>query len=74
MIEQLPSDIKFDEIGTWSELKHEIVKEYAAAYSTISLPSDSGNSALSILNAFSGAGLHLSRTKVRWCPAVRSMH
>jgi len=28
-----PAPLKFDEIGYWSEVKLEIIKEYASAYS-----------------------------------------
>lgn len=29
------ANVKYDEIGYWSEIKLDIVKEYAKAYSTI---------------------------------------
>jgi len=29
------SKLQFDEIGYWSEIKLDIIKEYAAAYSTM---------------------------------------
>ena len=35
MMEQASQDLKFDEIGYWSEIKLDIVKKYAAAYTTI---------------------------------------
>lgn len=50
-----------DEVGAWSELKLEILKKYATAYSTILT-----NQGLhhSYIDAFAGAGLHISkRTK-----------
>jgi hypothetical protein len=31
----MPSTLKLDEIGRWSEVKLDIIREYAAAYSTI---------------------------------------
>jgi len=53
---------RFDEIGYWSELKLEIVRKYAAAYSRIL--SQRRNPAFHhvYIDGFSGAGTHLSRT------------
>ena len=48
--------LKFDEIGYWSELKLEIIREYAAAYSRI-LKSRADLSHVYV-DAFSGAGKH----------------
>jgi three-Cys-motif partner protein len=50
---------KFDEIGYWSELKLEIVEKYGAAYT-----SAFRNAAILkkyYIDAFSGAGLHVSK-------------
>jgi three-Cys-motif partner protein len=53
---------QFDEIGYWSEIKLEILKKYAQAYSTI-LRAQSNPSFYHIyVDAFAGAGRHLSRT------------
>jgi three-Cys-motif partner protein len=49
-----------DEIGPWSEVKLDIVREYAAAYSTI-LAAQQGLKHYYI-DAFAGTGQHLSRT------------
>jgi three-Cys-motif partner protein len=51
--------LQFDEIGYWSELKLEIVKKYAKAYSTI-LASQAGLHHVYV-DGFSGAGTHISR-------------
>jgi three-Cys-motif partner protein len=50
---------QFDEIGYWSEIKLDIIREYAKAYSTIL----SAQTALRhiYIEAFAGAGVHLSR-------------
>jgi three-Cys-motif partner protein len=48
--------LKFDEIGYWSELKLEIIREYAAAYSRI-LKARAGLSHVYV-DAFAGAGKH----------------
>lgn len=54
--------LKFDEIGYWSELKLEIIKKYAAAYSTI-LSAQTGPRLKHLyIDAFAGAGVHLSKT------------
>ena len=52
--------LEFDEIGYWSEMKLDIVKMYAKAYSTI-LARQPGLSHYYI-DGFAGAGFHLSRT------------
>lgn len=53
--------LRFDEIGYWSELKLEVIKEYAAAYSTI-LSKQGSIRAHIYIDAFAGAGTHVSRT------------
>jgi three-Cys-motif partner protein len=50
---------QFDEIGYWSEIKLDIVREYASAYSRI-LASKKFQHVY--IDAFAGAGLHLSRS------------
>lgn len=52
--------IPYDEIGPWSEVKLEIIKKYASAYSLILAK----NPALHhiYVDAFAGAGLNVSRT------------
>src|SRR5712692_8291872 len=53
---------KFDEIGYWSELKLEIVEQYGAAYT--SAFRNATNLKKYYIDAFSGAGVHVSkRTK-----------
>jgi three-Cys-motif partner protein len=50
----------FDEIGYWSEIKLEIVKKYAAAYSRI-MANQRGFSHYYI-DGFAGSGVHVSKT------------
>jgi three-Cys-motif partner protein len=50
----------FDSIGYWSELKLEILRKYAVAYSRI-LAAQRGLAHVYV-DAFAGAGMHLSRT------------
>ena len=53
-------DFRFDEIGRWSELKLEIIEKYGAAYTTAF--SDRGKRLEKYyIDAFSGAGVHLSK-------------
>lgn len=54
------SKIKFDEIGYWSELKLDIVKAYAKEYSKIL--SAQKNLFHLYIDAFAGAGVHISKT------------
>jgi len=54
-------ELEFDEIGYWSEIKLEIIRDYAAAYSRI-LSAQSAPSLHHIyIDAFAGAGVHLSK-------------
>ena len=52
--------MRIDEVGYWSELKLEIIKKYAGAYSQIlsaqKLPLEHH-----YIDAFAGAGIHLSK-------------
>ena len=54
-------ELRVDEIGYWSEIKLEIVRKYAAAYSRILSSKEFIRSHLYI-DAFAGAGTHLSKT------------
>jgi three-Cys-motif partner protein len=53
--------LHLDEIGYWSELKLEVVKKYASAYSTI-LAKQSFVKGYVYIDAFAGAGILLSKT------------
>ncbi|MBN1918647.1 MAG: three-Cys-motif partner protein TcmP [Verrucomicrobia bacterium] len=55
-----------DEIGPWSEIKLEIVRDYAAAYSRI-LSAQRGLRHIYI-DAFAGGGTHISRTTGEFVP------
>lgn len=52
--------LQFDSIGVWSEVKLEIVKKYAAAYSTI-LARQASIRGHVYIDAFAGAGTHISK-------------
>jgi three-Cys-motif partner protein len=52
--------VRLDEIGYWSEVKLDIIKQYAAAYSTIMAKQSTIRGHIYI-DGFSGAGVHLSK-------------
>lgn len=54
-------EFDYDEIGSWSEIKLEIVRKYAAAYSTIMANQPSIKKHIYV-DAFAGPGVHISRT------------
>ena len=49
-------------MGEWSELKLQIIKEYAAAYSRILAAQKAARLEHLYIDAFAGAGTHISRT------------
>lgn len=57
------SDVKLDEIGFWSEIKLEILKKYASAYSVILDAQAKKGHRLEhyYIDAFAGAGRHISK-------------
>jgi three-Cys-motif partner protein len=54
-----PKALKFDEIGYWSKVKLDILKEYAKAYSQILTAQQLFHV---YIDAFAGAGVHVSKT------------
>ena len=57
--------LQFDEIGYWSEIKLDIIKEYAQAYTRIL---STKRLRFSYIDAFAGAGVHLSESKQELVP------
>lgn len=57
--QQMAKTLKFDEVGYWSEIKLDIVKQYAVAYSKIMV--GSGRFRHCYIDAFSGAGKHVRK-------------
>jgi three-Cys-motif partner protein len=55
----MDKSFEFDEIGFWSEIKLDIVKKYAAAYTTI-LSTKPAIKKYVYIDAFAGAGTHIS--------------
>lgn len=60
--------MKFDQIGYWSEVKLDIIKEYASAYSTILSAQTKPRLYHVYIDAFAGAGLHVSKTTKELVP------
>jgi three-Cys-motif partner protein len=60
--------MKFDTIGYWSEIKHDIVREYAAAYSRILAAQTKPRFEHVYIDAFAGAGVHVSRETGEFVP------
>jgi three-Cys-motif partner protein len=51
---------RYDEIGYWSEIKLDIVRKYATAYSTV-MSTQASIKKYIYIDAFAGAGWHISR-------------
>jgi three-Cys-motif partner protein len=62
------SQPQFDRIGYWSEIKLEILKEYAKAYSTILTAQKNSSLYHVYIDAFAGGGVHLSRATQEFVP------
>jgi three-Cys-motif partner protein len=58
--------LKYDEVGYWSEVKLDIIRKYAQAYSTI-MARQSRFSHIYI-DGFAGAGVHISRSTGKFIP------
>ena len=59
--------IKLDEIGYWSEIKLDIIKKYAVAYSII-MNKQSYISSYCYIDGFAGAGVHISKNTKEFIP------
>lgn len=59
--------LRLDEIGYWSEVKLDIVRKYASAYSTIMAKQPSIKRHI-YLDAFAGAGQHISKSTDDFVP------
>jgi three-Cys-motif partner protein len=60
------SDVRLDEVGYWSEVKLEIVRDYAKAYSTVL--NKQANISYLYLDGFAGAGVHISKATGQFIP------
>ena len=59
--------MKLDKIGVWSEIKLDIIKEYARAFTTIMRNQD-WCQGYAYIDAFAGAGVHISRRTGEFIP------
>ncbi len=59
-----------DEIGPWSEVKLDILKRYAVEYSKILSKQINPQLSHVYIDAFAGAGVHVSRTTKAWYPVA----
>lgn len=64
----MPGKLQFDEIGNWSEIKLTIIREYARAYSTILSAQTNARFSHVYIDAFAGAGQHISRSTRQLIP------
>lgn len=62
------SKLKFDEIGYWSEMKLDIIKDYASEYSKILAAQKTPQLYHVYIDAFAGAGKHISRSTGEFVP------
>lgn len=60
--------LQFDQIGQWSEIKLEILKEYATAYSTILAAQKRPSFHHVYIEGFAGAGIHLTKLAKDFVP------
>lgn len=61
-------NLEFDEIGYWSEVKLDIVREYAGAYSKILSKQVKPRFEHVYIDAFAGPGFHVSQTSREFIP------
>jgi len=57
----VPKQLKFDEIGQWSRIKLEILKEYASSYSIILAAQKRPEFHHVYIEGFAGAGVHVTK-------------
>ncbi len=60
-------NVKLDEIGYWSEVKLDIIKEYAKAYSVI-MNAQRNIQQYLYIDGFAGAGVHISKRTKEYLP------
>jgi three-Cys-motif partner protein len=60
--------LKFDKIGYWSEIKLEIITDYATAYSTIFTAKRQRRFHHVYIDAFAGPGMHISKGTGEFVP------
>jgi three-Cys-motif partner protein len=61
------ANVKLDEIGVWSEIKIAILREYACVFTRI-LKAETWCKGCCYIDAFAGAGMHISKTTGEMVP------
>lgn len=61
------SDPRLDEVGYWSEVKLDIIRDYAKAYSKVMSKQDVVRGYMYV-DGFAGAGVHISRQTGKYIP------
>ena len=61
-------ELRYDEIGYWSEVKLDIIKDYAAVYSRILSGQTKPKLTHLYIDAFAGAGKHVSKSTRKFIP------
>jgi len=64
----MDKSLRYDEIGNWSEMKLEILRKYSTSYSTILSGQKKVRLKHVYIDAFSGAGKHVSRETGEFVP------
>jgi hypothetical protein len=57
-----PTALTFDEVGSWSEVTLDIIRDYAKACSTVLAAQQRPPFYHVYIDAFTGAGIHVSKT------------
>lgn len=55
------ADMRLDQVGIWTEIKLQILRDYSAAYATV-MRKQSAIKHYAYIDGFAGAGTHISRT------------
>ena len=63
-----PTSIKFDKIGYWSEIKLDIIREYASTYSKILAARRDPRLHHVYIDGFAGSGVNISKTSKEYTP------
>ena len=68
MQDKTPNPLSIDEVGPWSEIKLDIIRDYAREYSKILAAQTNPSFSHVYIDAFAGAGVHFSRTTQQFIP------
>lgn len=68
LYKNMANKLRYDEIGYWSEIKLDIIREYAAVYSKILTTQQRPSFHHIYIDAFAGAGQHISKDSGEFIP------